>query len=125
MRRSLILLLALTACGDGISPLGVLGTWGGESIRLDVNPAGASFHAPCLYGTLDGPLLPDGAGRFEVPGSISIIEGAAGGNTTTDPVTYRGFIEGQYMSLIIDRGAGSDELLLLIRHKSPTIPGCP
>ena len=126
MRRSLVILLfALGGCGDPTSPMGVLGAWGSESTRLDVTLVGGSFAAPCLEGTLSEPLLPDAMGRFEVAGTLTNVGGAAGSIWTTIDVTFRGSIQGNEMDLIVDRGAGSDEVLALIRHKSPSIPGCP
>ena len=47
------------------------GTWAGEHIVMDVTGAGATVEFDCAHGTIDGPLTLDGAGRFDVAGSLT------------------------------------------------------
>lgn len=44
------------------------GVWGGEHIRFEVTEAGARVEYDCARGTVEGRIVVDGRGRFNVSG---------------------------------------------------------
>ena len=79
MNRSVLGLLALGAllgpCETG--PSGILGgavqgTWGGDNAGLIADDTSAHVHIGCTYGQVHQPIVPDAAGRFDVPGEQNI-----------------------------------------------------
>lgn len=44
------------------------GMWGGKHIRLDVTETGARVEYDCAHGTVEGKIVVDGQGRFNVYG---------------------------------------------------------
>jgi hypothetical protein len=106
-------LLLLVACAA--SPAGPdrlervpIGDWGGEHVRLTVEEAGAKVEFDCAHGRLDGPLVLDGGGRFDVKGSL-VGEGGPVLKDETEnarPARYRGETDGQRMSLEVTLEGG-------------------
>ncbi|MDX6611881.1 MAG: hypothetical protein QOD75_1067 [Blastocatellia bacterium] len=80
------------------------GTWGGEHINLEVTENSATVEYDCARGTVDGPLLVDRRGRFDLsgkhtrghPGPIRV-----GQKPTSRPVRYTGSIQGKVMKLTV------------------------
>lgn len=80
------------------------GTWGGEHIRLVLTDGGADIEYDCAHGKISEPVVPDGAGRFDLrgthlrqsPGPIRI-----GREPVGQPARYTGSIEDQTMTLTV------------------------
>jgi len=111
MRLSpLLLLVTCAASSHGASRLERVpnGEWGGEHVRLTVADAGGKIEFDCAHGSLVGPLTLDGAGRFDVEGSLA----AEGGPVMKDeaanarPARYRGETDGKSMSLEVTLDSG-------------------
>jgi hypothetical protein len=112
MRTSLLLLLV--ACtsspGDPGPPERVpAGDWGGEHVRLTVEPSGGRIEFDCAHGTLDQPLGLDADGRFDVPGKL-VGEGGPVRKDETEgarPARYRGSTDGQRLTLEVTLEGGA------------------
>lgn len=114
MRHPMIVaafLLLVVACSSGDSPTapapGPLanGVWGGEHLRLQVTPSGASLEYDCGSGTIDQPLIVDGDGDFAASGRHIPGHGGPvrlGEDTPTFPARYNGHVRGDRMTLIVE-----------------------
>ena len=111
--RASVLLLSLVACASSPGSASRLervpsGDWGGEHVRLTVQPAGGTIEFDCAHGTLDQRLDLDADGRFDVPGTLV----GEGGPVYKDeaqnarPARYRGETDGQRMTLEVTPEGG-------------------
>ena len=111
--RACGLLLLLVACASspgGASRLERVpsGEWGGEHVRLTVEPAGGTIEFDCAHGTLGQPLDLDAAGRFDVRGTLVAEGGPVRPDETenTRPARYRGETDGQRLTLEVTLEGG-------------------
>jgi hypothetical protein len=111
--RAFVLLPLLVACASspgGASRLERVpsGAWGGEHVRLTVEPAGGTVEFDCAHGTLDKPLDLDATFRFDVPGTL-VGEGGPARKDEAEvaqPARYRGETDGQRMTLEVTLESG-------------------
>lgn len=71
-------MVSVASCGapTAADHVGVaVGSWGGDHLRVDVTPAGATIEYDCAHGTIDEPLSPDRAGRFSAAGTHTFEHG--------------------------------------------------
>src|SRR6266850_6950892 len=63
--------LVLASCESPLQPgtRPAPGAWGGAGIRLEVTAAGATIEYDCAHGSIDEPIVADGAGRFSAKGT--------------------------------------------------------
>ena len=47
----------------------IIGTWGGEHIRMEVTAEGAQLEYDCAHGAIEQKITPDAQGRFELTGT--------------------------------------------------------
>ncbi len=83
---------------------GVLGTWGGPHINLEVNESGGELNYDCAHGTINENIVPDGEGKFVVKGRhVKERPGPTreGDDQSGDAATYSGSINGETMSLTV------------------------
>nr|WP_166177390.1 hypothetical protein [Altererythrobacter segetis] len=100
-----VLALALAGCVTPVasSPLG--GSWGGRGVGLTLDAGGGRLEYDCAAGTIEGPVLPDAAGRFVAGGAHSP---GHGGPERIDrppeslPARYSGTVHGGEMRLEVD-----------------------
>jgi len=111
MRLSpLLLLVACAASPGGPSRLERVpnGDWGGEHVRLTVADTGGKVEFDCGHGSLDGPLVLDAGGRFDVKGTLV----GEGGPVMKDeaararPARYHGQSDEESMSLEVTLEGG-------------------
>ena len=106
----LLLLVACIASPGGVSALDRVpnGEWGGEHVRLTADDNGGSIEFDCAHGRLDGPLMLDAGGRFDVGGSLFAEGGPVRKDTveTARPAHFRGETDGQHMSLEVTLEGG-------------------
>ncbi len=111
--RVLIALLAagITGCSTSSVPVTdtpVAGAWGGEHVSLSLTGQGGVIAYDCAHGGLSAPILPNGAGSFDVPG-VHVRE--HGGPVRIDEVPdsvaarYVGQVIGPRMTLRVLVGA--------------------
>lgn len=69
------LVLASASCNrDLTGPLST-GTWGGTGIALTVADKGASVELDCAHGTIDGDLVANASGAFDIAGTYTYEHG--------------------------------------------------
>lgn len=81
-------------------------TWGGEAAIFVVLEGGADIEFECARGRIEKPVMVDGNGGFDLPGTLT-PEGPGptrddGGSGTT--VRYQGRVKGTSMTLIVQSG---------------------
>ena len=106
----LLLGLAIAPCAAGqnnVSALGPVGTvWGGEHVRLEVTPEGATLEFDCASGSTTKPVELSSPGNFSTAGTYTRERG---GPVTRDgnpsvPAMYSGSIEGNTLKLTVTAG---------------------
>lgn len=83
------------------------GVWGGTHIRFEVTDDGARIEYDCAHGTIEGKILVDNAGRFNVAGAHYREHGGPvreGEGSSGQPVRFTGRVGGSLMSLTVTRG---------------------
>jgi hypothetical protein len=81
-----------------------VGTWGGDHIRLDVVPGGATLEYDCAHGTIDEPIVVGAGSRFSAAGTHTFEHG---GPIRVDeppnrhPARYDGRVVGDTMELTV------------------------
>ncbi len=89
--------------GDALLP----GVWGGRHVRFEVTEAGARIEYDCAHGTVEGKILVDASGRFDVAGTYYREHGGPvreGEDSNGQPVRLTGRVGGSLMSLTVARG---------------------
>lgn len=80
------------------------GSWGAPHIRLEVNETSATIEYDCAHGQIDGPLVIDSHGRFDLKGTHSPEHpGPTRDNeqSTGQPARYTGWTDGRKMTLTV------------------------
>jgi hypothetical protein len=81
-----------------------IGVWGGDHIQMQVTESGAKIEYDCANGTIEGPLVLDAEGRFEVTGRhVSERGGPVRQGDTYDgrPARFTGSVNGKKMTLTV------------------------
>lgn len=102
----LALALMLAGCVAAPQPSGPLaGSWGGRGVALTLQEDGGRLEYDCAAGTIDGPLLPDAAGRFAAQGTHTPGLGGparSGDPPPSYPARYSGTVRGGEMRLEVE-----------------------
>lgn len=80
------------------------GSWGAPHIRLTVSESSATIEYDCAHGQIDGPLVIDSRGRFNLKGTHSPEHpGPIRDNeqSTGQPARYAGWTDGKKMTLTV------------------------
>lgn len=107
----LLLLIAALAMTSAQKTRIATGVWGGLHINLEVGSKSANVEYDCAHGTIEGPLVVDTNGKFELRGTFTPERGGpirAGETTPARAATYTGTIDGNTMTLTL-KVAGMDE----------------
>ena len=110
---------------DALTP----GVWGGEHIRFEVTETGANVEYDCAHGTVEGKIVVDSRGRFDVYGLHHEERGGPvrpGGDASGYRVRLSGRVGGSLMKLTVTR-AGTGEAVGtfdLARDREPMIVKC-
>src|SRR6267143_531140 len=78
------------------------GNWGGDHIRVEVTGDKATIEYDCANGTIDGPLVVDGKGKFKLSGTHVREHGGPirrGESGDAHPARYSGWTDGKKMIL--------------------------
>ena|SRR6201988_2768794 len=119
-----LLLMSLTAMKQQRIATGV---WGGQHINIKVGANSATIEYDCASGVIDGPLVVDGDGRFNLRGTHHMERG---GPVRSDeeprkvPATYTGSIKGNTMTLTLKLADSDDETFTLERGKHGELFKC-
>jgi hypothetical protein len=128
----LLVLLQAGSCGTS-SPAAservAAGAWGGTGIALRVADDGGEVELDCAHGLIEGALTLDADGRFDVKGTLVREHGGPereGEVLPTEPVRYRGRVEGRHMTLTIVLAETNRELVSysLIFEARPVLRKC-
>ena len=80
------------------------GTWGGTHVTVTVGESSATIEFDCAHGQIDGPLVTDRRGRFDLKGTYSPEHGGPVRNneqTVGQAVRYTGWTDGKKMTLTV------------------------
>jgi hypothetical protein len=103
------------------------GVWGGEHIRIEVGAKSAKIEYDCASGVIDGPLVVDRNGEFNLHGTHKMERGGpvrADDNPKQHPATYTGSIKGQTMTLTLKFADFEPETFTLEKGKPGELFKC-
>ena len=104
------------------------GVWGGQHIQIKVAANSATIEYDCANGVIDGPLVVDSDGNFNLRGTHRMERGGpvrAGGEPKKIPATYTGSVKGNTMTLTLKlTGSSDEETFTLERGKEGEIVKC-
>jgi hypothetical protein len=103
------------------------GAWGGDHISLEVGSKSASIEYDCAHGTIEGPLVIDANGRFNLRGTHTPERGGpirADEQSKSQPATFVGSINGNKMTLTLKLEGADDEVFTLEKGKEANLFKC-
>jgi hypothetical protein len=104
------------------------GVWGGLHINIDVGSDSAKVEWDCANGAIEGPLVVDDDGKFELRGTFTPERGGpvrADETPERQPATYTGTIKGNTMTLTLKvSGVDETETFTLERGKAGRLVKC-
>ncbi|MBZ5666361.1 MAG: hypothetical protein LAO30_17335 [Acidobacteriia bacterium] len=134
VRRPLIVLFALSSvllqAGMQAAPDAsavATGAWGGEHIILEISEKGAEVEFDCARGQVNGPIILDKHGDFDVAGTFTPEHGGPvrrDENTPPTPARYSGHVDGRTMSLTVALAKEKVGTFTLTRGSHPNLRKC-
>src|ERR1051325_1328485 len=103
------------------------GAWGGQHISMRVGPKSATIEYDCANGVIDGPLVVDADGHFNLRGTHHMEHGGpvrADESSKGQPATYTGTIEGHTMTLTLKFDDADAETFTLEKGKEGELFKC-
>ena len=103
------------------------GVWGGEHINIEVGSKSASIEYDCAHGVIEGPLVVDAGGRFNLRGTHTPERGGpirADEQPHSLPAKYAGSISGDKMTLTLKLEGFDDETFTLEKGKQGELFKC-
>ena len=103
------------------------GLWGGQHISINVGSKSATIEYDCASGVINGPLVVDADGRFNLRGIHRMERGGpvrADDNPPEHPATYTGTIKGNTMTLTLKVGDSEEETFTLEKGKPGDLVKC-
>jgi len=83
---------------------GLIGTWGGDHVRITVGAARAILEYDCAHGSIDQPFAVDPNGRFDLTGT-HVVESpgpvSEGNPPAAHPARYTGSTDGRTMTFTV------------------------
>jgi hypothetical protein len=106
MFKSIVCIVALLLIGFGMQKMQRIatGVWGGTHIHVEVGEKSATIEYDCANGSIDGPLVVDGKGKFSWRGTHRMERGGpirADEKPKEYPATYTGSVNGNTMTLTL------------------------
>jgi len=125
----LVLLLLVVSVSAKIQKMQRIpsGSWGGQHISIDVGSKSATIEYDCANGVIDGPLVVDADGHFNLRGTHRPERGGpvrADDNRPGQPATYTGTIKGNTMTLTLKVGDSDEETFTLEKGKPGELVKC-
>ena len=125
---AVLLLLLVASMANAQKTRIATGVWGGQHINLDVGRNSATVEYDCAHGAIEGPLVVDGNGKFELRGNFTPERGGpvrAGGEPQPREATYAGTINGNTMTLTLKvADVDETETFTLERGKAGRLVKC-
>ena len=103
------------------------GVWGGQHISMNVKAKSAAIEYDCATGVIDGPLVVDADGHFNLRGTHTMEHGGpirADDKPSGEPATYTGTVKGNAMTLILKIGDSEEETFTLEKGKPGELVKC-
>src|SRR5688572_18446421 len=103
------------------------GVWGGDHISLEVGTKSAKIEYDCAHGVIEGPLVVDAGGRFNLRGTHTPERGGpvrADETSRSLPATFVGSIHGDKMTLTLKLADSEDETFTLHKGKEANLFKC-
>lgn len=103
------------------------GVWGGEHIRIEVGAKSATVEYDCATGVINGPLVVDSNGEFNLRGIHKMERGGpvrADDNPKQHEATYSGSIKGNTMTLTLKFADFEPETFTLEKGKPGELFKC-
>ena len=103
------------------------GVWGGQHISINVGAKSASIEYDCAKGVIDGPLVVDADGHFNLRGTHTMERGGpirADENPKGQPASYTGSIKGNTMTLTLKLADEDVETFTLEKGKPGELFKC-
>ena len=128
----LVLALVLLAVCFVIAEAGKMqsiptGNWGGQHINMKVTTKSATIEYDCASGVIQGPLVVDADGNFDLRGTHRMQRGGPvrADETRQDrPATYTGSIKGNTMTLNLKLDDSDVETFTLEKGKEGELVRC-
>jgi len=103
------------------------GVWGGQHISMQVGAKSATIEYDCANGVIDGPLVVDAEGKFNLRGKHHVQHGGpirADESSEGQPATYTGSIKGDEMTLTVKLGDHEPQEFTLEKGKEGELVKC-
>ncbi|HEX5884461.1 MAG TPA: hypothetical protein VFY67_07935 [Pyrinomonadaceae bacterium] len=103
------------------------GVWGGQHIRIEVGAKSATIEYDCATGVIDGPLVVDSNGHFNLHGTHKMERGGPirqGEEPKQHPAAYTGSIKGDTMTLTLKIADFDAETFTLEKGKPGELVKC-
>jgi hypothetical protein len=103
------------------------GVWGGQHISMKVGAKSATIEYDCANGVIDGPLVVDADGHFNLRGTHRVERGGPvreNDNSKGQPATYTGTINGDTMTLTLKFDDAEAETFTLEKGKEGELFKC-
>lgn len=121
-----LLLVSVTAKAWSMQRIAT-GVWGGQHINIKVGAKSATIEYDCASGVIDGPLVVDSDGNFNLRGHHKMERGGpvrSDDNPVQHPATYTGSIKGNKMTLTLKLGDSDEETFTLEKGKPGELFKC-
>ena len=122
----LLLLFSVTAKTQKMQRIPT-GNWGGQHINIKVGVKTATIEYDCASGTIQGPLVVDSDGNFNLRGTHRMQRGGpvrADETPQDHPATYTGSIKGNTMTLNLKLSDSDVETFTLEKGKEGELFRC-
>jgi hypothetical protein len=103
------------------------GNWGGQHINIKVSTRSAAIEYDCATGVIQGPLVVDRSGNFNLHGTHRMERGGpvrAGETPREVPATYTGSIRGNTMTLNVKISDADSDTFRLEKGKEGELFKC-
>jgi hypothetical protein len=83
---------------------GLIGTWGGEHVRITIGAASSILEYDCAHGSIDQPFAVNAAGGFTLTGTHVLESGGPirqGVEPVSHPALYTGSTDGKTMTFTV------------------------
>jgi hypothetical protein len=127
MIRAVVVLFIISCAGATNMQRIPTGSWGGEHIRIDVGAKSAKIEYDCAHGVIEGPLVVDSNGRFNLRGTHTPERGGpirADESPRSLPAAYTGTIRADKMTLTLKLADTEDETFTLEKGKQAELFKC-
>ena len=124
-----VLMLLMISAGAKIQKMRRISTglWGGQHISMKVSEKSATIEYDCANGVIDGPLVVDADGHFNLHGTHHMEHGGpvrADESSKGQPATYTGSIDGHTMTLTLKFDDAEAETFTLEKGKEGELFKC-